>query len=56
MKLKPIDSFETVMAAIAYYTGIVADYSTRRDYSNNEEILKFKKQLHERIEREKEAE
>ena len=56
MKLKSVNSFESVMAAIAYYTGIVADYSTRKDYSNNAEILAFKKQLHERIEREKEAE
>lgn len=55
MKLQSIDSFETVVAAIAYYTGIVADYSKRRDYSNNDEILAFKKQLHDRIKREKET-
>lgn len=55
MKLKSVDSFESVVAAIAYYTGIVADYSKRRDYSINDETLAFKKQLHERIEQEKET-
>lgn len=51
MILKDIHSM-TLIEAIAYYTSIVAQASQKRDYSYKDEILQFKKQLHERIENE----
>ncbi|WP_210367433.1 hypothetical protein [Bacillus sp. REN3] len=53
MTFKDINSFKTLPEAIAYYTGVVADYSKRRDYSKQDEILELKRKLHERINKER---
>ncbi|ETI68124.1 hypothetical protein [Neobacillus vireti] len=51
--MKNINSFATLIEAIAYYTKFVAECSKSRDYSHHEDIMNFKRQLHVRIERER---
>ena len=53
MTFKDINSFKTLPEAIAYYTGVVAEMSKKRDYSNNDEILEWKRQLHKWINKER---
>lgn len=56
MSVRSIDSFKTVPEAIAYYAKLVAECSKSRDYTNIKDMLEFKKQLHDRIESERNRE
>jgi hypothetical protein len=44
--------FKTLPEAIAFYTRKVAEVARNKDRSMNEELLRFKKELHDRIEKE----
>ena len=52
MTLPSAYDFDTLEAAIAFYTRVVAEVMKNRDRSMHEEILRFKRELHERIDRE----
>lgn len=41
--------FKTLPEAIAFYTRTVAEVMKNRDRSMHEEVLRFKRELHERI-------
>ncbi|WP_374717095.1 hypothetical protein [Geobacillus thermodenitrificans] len=51
-KLPSAYDFKTLEEAIAFYTRTVAEVAKNRDYSLHEEILRFKRELHERIDKE----
>jgi CRISPR/Cas system CMR-associated protein Cmr5 small subunit len=44
--------FKTLPETIAFYTSKVAEIMKNRDRSMHNEIMRFKKELHERIEKE----
>ncbi|MDF9296055.1 hypothetical protein [Geobacillus stearothermophilus] len=44
--------FDTLEAAIAFYTRVVAEVMKNRDRSMHDELMRFKRELHERIDRE----
>lgn len=44
--------FAKLEEAIAFYTRTVAEVAKSRDYSLHDEIMRFKRELHERIDRE----
>ncbi|ODA18195.1 hypothetical protein A5N86_05865 [Geobacillus thermoleovorans] len=44
--------FAKLEEAIAFYTKIVAEVMKNRDRSMHEEVMRFKRELHERIDRE----
>ena len=44
--------FDTLEAAIAFYTRTVAEVMKARDRSMHDELMRFKRELHERIDRE----
>jgi hypothetical protein len=44
--------FKTLPEAIAFYTRKVAEVGKTRDRSMHDELLRFKKELHNRIEKE----
>ncbi|WP_152642936.1 hypothetical protein [Bacillus alveayuensis] len=44
--------FKTLPEAIAFYTRKVAEVAKNRDRSMHDEIMRFKRELHERIDRE----
>ena len=51
-KLPSAYDFDTLEAAIAFYTRTVAEVMKARDRSMHEEVMRFKRELHERIDRE----
>ena len=51
-KLPSAHDFNSLEAAIAFYTRKVAEAMKNRDRSMHEEILRFKRELYERIDRE----
>lgn len=51
-KLPSAYDFDTLEAAIAFYTRTVAEVAKTRDYGLHNEIVRFKRELHERIDRE----
>jgi hypothetical protein len=44
--------FKTLQEAIAFYTKKVAEVGKTRDRDMHDELLRFKKELHDRIEKE----
>ncbi len=52
MTLPSAHDFETLPEAIAFYTKTVAEVMKNRDRSMHEEVMRFKRELHERIDRE----
>jgi hypothetical protein len=44
--------FKTLSEAIAFYTRKVAEVARNKDRSMHDELLRFKKELHDRIEKE----
>ncbi|KQC47069.1 hypothetical protein AP057_13810 [Geobacillus sp. Sah69] len=51
-KLPSAYDFDTLEAAIAFYTRVVAEVMKNRDRSVHDELMRFKRELHERIDRE----
>ena len=51
-KLPSAYDFAKLEAAIAFYTSTVAEVMKNRDRSMHEEVMRFKRELHERIDRE----
>lgn len=51
-KLPSAYDFKTLPEAIAFYTRKVAEVMKARDRSMHDEIMRFKRELHERIDRE----
>lgn len=51
-KLPSAYDFAKLEEAIAFYTRTVAEVMKNRDRSMHEEVLRFKRELHERIDRE----
>ena len=51
-KLPSAYDFEKLTEAIAFYTRTVAEVAKNRDRSMHDEIMRFKRELHERIDRE----
>lgn len=51
-KLPSAYDFDTLEAAIAFYMRTVAEVMKARDRSMHEEVMRFKRELHERIDRE----
>ena len=51
-KLPSAYDFDTLEAAIAFYTRVVAEVMKNRDRSMHDELMRFKRELHERIDRE----
>lgn len=51
-KLPSAYDFKTLPEAITFYTKIVAEVMKNRDRSMHNELMRFKRELHERIERE----
>jgi len=51
-KLPSAYDFDTLEAAIAFYTRTVAEVMKARDRSMHEEVMRFKRELHERIDKE----
>lgn len=52
MKLPSAYDFETLPEAISFYTRKVAEVTKNRDRSMHDELMRFKRELHERIDRE----
>lgn len=52
MKLPSAYDFLKLEEAIAFYTKTVAEVMKNRDRSMHEEVMRFKRELHERIDRE----
>lgn len=51
-KLPSAYDFKTLPEAIAFYTRTVAEVTKNRDRSMHDELMRFKRELHERIDRE----
>ncbi|WP_446662998.1 hypothetical protein [Geobacillus sp. CCR] len=51
-KLPSAYDFETLEAAITFYTRTVAEVMKNRDRSMHDELMRFKRELHERIDKE----
>jgi len=51
-KLPSAHDFNSLEAAIAFYTRVVAEVMKNRDRSMHDELMRFKQELHERIDRE----
>ncbi|MBB5324685.1 hypothetical protein HNQ34_001783 [Anoxybacillus tepidamans] len=51
-KLPSAYDFETLPEAISFYTRKVAEVTKNRDREMHNELMRFKKELHERIDRE----
>ena len=51
-KLPSAYDFNTLEATIAFYTRVVAEVMKNRDRSLHDELMRFKRELHERIDRE----
>ncbi|MGG2988699.1 hypothetical protein ABEO46_06205 [Geobacillus stearothermophilus] len=51
-KLPSAYDFDTLEAAIAFYARAVVEVMKARDRSMHEEVMRFKHELHERIDRE----
>ncbi|MDZ7370224.1 MAG: hypothetical protein ONB12_03535 [candidate division KSB1 bacterium] len=51
-KLPSAYDFDTLEAAIAFYTRTVAEVMKNRDRSMHDELMRFKRELHERIDKE----
>ncbi|MGG3893141.1 hypothetical protein [Geobacillus stearothermophilus] len=51
-KLPSAYDFKTLPEAISFYTRTVAEVMKARDRSMHEEVMRFKRELHERIDRE----
>lgn len=51
-KLPSAHDFNSLEAAIAFYTRKVAEVAKNRDRSMHDELMRFKRELHERIDRE----
>lgn len=51
-KLPSAYDFKTLPEAIAFYTRVVAEVMKNRDRSMHDELMRFKRELHERIDRE----
>ncbi|WP_297989433.1 hypothetical protein [uncultured Anoxybacillus sp.] len=52
MTLPSAYDFNSLEAAIAFYTRKVAEVAKNRDRSMHDELMRFKRELHERIDRE----
>lgn len=52
MTLPSAYDFAKLEEAIAFYTRTVAEVMKNRDRSMHEEVMRFKRELHERIDRE----
>ena len=52
MKLPSAHDFKTLPEAISFYTRKVAEVTKNRDRSMHDELMRFKRELHERIDRE----
>lgn len=52
MSLPSAYDFKTLPEAIAFYTRTVAEVTKNRDRSMHNELIRFKKELHERIDME----
>jgi hypothetical protein len=51
-KLPSAYDFATLDEAVSFYTRIVAEVMKNRDREMHNELMRFKKELHERIDRE----
>mgnify|MGYP001420374836 CR=1 FL=1 len=51
-KLPSAYDFDTLEAAIAFYTRTVAEVMKARDREMHNELMRFKRELHERIDKE----
>jgi len=51
-KLPSAHGFKTLEEALAFYTRTVAEVTKSRDRSMHDELMRFKRELHERIDRE----
>jgi|GEM_PF-3071299 len=51
-KLPSAYDFDTLEAAIAFYTRTVAEVTKNRDRDMHNELMRFKRELHERIAKE----
>lgn len=52
MTLPSVDDFKTLPEAISFYTRTVVEVMKARDRDMHGYLMKFKKELHERIDRE----
>ena len=52
MSLPSAYDFKTLPEAIAFYTRTVAEVAKNRDRGMHDELMRFKRELHERIDRE----